>query len=679
MLTGVVQSGGPANPQTIPGASVTIFEATADQPSIVGSTSTNGEGRFEINLDRDTSERIFYATATVGQSIELVTIIGPSFHHILSSGITANNAPAKDVDQALNASITINELTTVAAAFSMAQFVKDGMIGGDAFGLRIASLMNENLVSASSGGSSEVLLTPPNADETNSLRSTRSLANLVAACVQNIPNALTDLFALTTPPDNGAPPSNTFQALVNIAHYPANNLAGIYTQSQLVNTYPAALESMPDAWTLAVKINNTGSVEMLFGGPANVVFDERGYAWIPNNVIQGTPVSGAFAVVLKPNGKPADGNPTAPWENPSDLPKSPLLKGGLFGGGFGVAIANGEHTKGCVWFGNFGWGTAHYWPCNGSVSLFSPAGVALSGDPEGFVGDTLRVQGVAVDQFNSLWMASYGNGKVVVFLSGDPQQSRYASVPKGYSPFDVAIAQDGTAWVTSSTGLYEYTEGNISRYSLVPVPGAFYQVSRIFSQPLGRGLKGLSIDSQGYIWVASGGEDAVCLLDPDGNLIGTFQGGVNRSWGGINGPWGTAIDGDDNVWVANFGQMTPGADYTSSGITKLKGANSDTPPFGFNTGDPISPPSGYTLPTGGSQVLLANGEPLYGFGKEPSYSPLMRQTNLAIDQAGNIWVVNNWKPDFDNNVSPETGNPGGDGIVIFVGLAKPPAKLRPAP
>jgi hypothetical protein len=45
-------------------------------------------------------------------------------------------------------------------------------------------------------------------------------------------------------------------------------------------------------------------------------------------------------------------------------------------------------------------------------------------------------------------------------------------------------------------------------------------------------------------------------LDSDGNQIGTFRGA------GIDGPWGTAIDGDGNVWVANFGQMTPDADLS---------------------------------------------------------------------------------------------------------------------
>ena len=48
---------------------------------------------------------------------------------------------------------------------------------------------------------------------------------------------------------------------------------------------------------------------------------------------------------------------------------------------------------------------------------------------------------------------------------------------------------------------------------------------------------------------------------------------------------------------------------------------------------------------------------------------MMRQTAVVIDQAGNIWSINKWKPDvvIDFGV-----NPGGDGIVIFVGLVAPP-------
>ena len=69
-------------------------------------------------------------------------------------------------------------------------------------------------------------------------------------------------------------------------------------------------------------------------------------------------------------------------------------------------------------------------------------------------------------------------------------------------------------------------------------------------------------------------------------------------------------------------------------------------------------------------TLLRDGSPLYGKGAPPSYSPMMRQTGSVIDAAGNVWSINNWKPLFDVDAG---GNPGGDGILIFVGVAAPPS------
>lgn len=662
LLTGIVQSGEPgsANVKPLPNVSVTMYEATAQDPLPVGTATTDAEGRFELPMESDQSERIFYAVATVEVYIELVAIIGHSLQFDKPAWITAS-PPPESGEQLIDgsASITINELTTVAAAFSMAQFIQGGAIGGDAFGLQIASLMNDNLVDKRTGASSEVLLNPPNADETNSLRSTRSLANLLAACVNNVPDAVTNLFALTTPPVPGEQPTNTFEALFNIARYPYNNVNEIYEQSLLWDAYSPPLDSAPaDAWTIAVKVNDTGSINHLFGGPANIAFDKNGYAWVSNNVVQGTPNSGRFAVVLKPNGKPADGKATLPSEGSDGLPKSPLFGGGLLGGGFGVDI----DTQGNIWFANFGWGDPCYYPNDGGLSVFNPSGEAQS-PAAGYIGCTYRVQATVSDTQNNIWNASFGNGRVVVFLEGNSQNTLYGQVPDEGLPFGIAIAADGSAWVTSSTGLWAYTSSSVSRFKINLEKGT---LELLFFKKFGHALKGLSIDSKGNIWIPSGGDDVVYVLDCEGTDIGKFAGG------GINGPWGTAIDGNDNVWVANFGKMLPTADYTDAKISNLAGANPDNP-SGYKMGDPISP-TGYSLPTAGAPVRLRNGELLYGKDSDPCYCPLMRLTNVVIDQAGNVWAINNWKPSFDVDASPETGNPGGDGIVIFVGLAKPPGR-----
>jgi hypothetical protein len=70
--------------------------------------------------------------------------------------------------------------------------------------------------------------------------------------------------------------------------------------------------------------------------------------------------------------------------------------------------------------------------------------------------------------------------------------------------------------------------------------------------------------------------------------------------------------------------------------------------------------SGYTLPSGGDQVLLASGSPLYGPCKPPLFKPLMRATAANVDRAGNVWVTNNWEP---NTI--KLANPGGDGMVFY--------------
>ena len=141
----------------------------------------------------------------------------------------------------------------------------------------------------------------------------------------------------------------------------------------------------------------------------------------------------------------------------------------------------------------------------------------------------------------------------------------------------------------------------------------------------------------------------------------------------MDSPWGIAVDGNDDVWVANFGALGITKVYENPAITKLAGFAS---PSGCKAGEPLTPNSGYTLPTGGDPVTLPDGSPLYDDERQPCKSPLMRMTSVAIDQAGNVWAVNNWKPRFGTDFPPRQGNPGGDGIVIFVGLAKPPKARR---
>ena len=350
-LRGVVQTGGTSSSQPLPNVHVTLLEATPALPTVVGQGTTDASGRFTIPYRKSNSSSIFFLKADIGEGVEFVTVLG-------------SNLPQ---------SATINELTTVAASYSMAQFYRTGVISGNSFGLQIAAGMNDNIVASATGQSSPVLLNSPNADQTNSLRSTRSLANLLAACV-NDPAVTASLFDLTTPP-GGLPPHNTAEALANLARDQGQNVDGIYALTLLSNLYAPPLVTTPDAWTVTIKVNDSGDDSILIGGPGNLAFDERGYAWVTNNVVQGTPNSSNYVLALKPNGQPADGR--------NGTPRSPLTGGGILGTGFGVTI----DPRGSVWFGNFGWGMCR--GCdpsptgNGSLSRFTLSGAAMS-KPNGY-------------------------------------------------------------------------------------------------------------------------------------------------------------------------------------------------------------------------------------------------------------------------------------------------------
>ncbi len=624
-LRGVVQSGGNVDAQPLAGATVDLYAAGSDAPELLGSTTTDADGEFSLRVPDRGARIVRYVRASAAGGIELAAVLGetvPGF-------------------------VTVNELTSVAAAFAFAQFLDDAAIRGDALALGIAAGMSANLVDLDSGEPSTVLLGSPNGDQTNSLRSTRSLANLIADCVRR-PASCAELFALVTPAA-----SDTLEVLVNIARAPAHNVDALFSRSRLTEPFQPPLVEPPDAWTLAVKVNQTGSAEIPFGGAANTVFDENGYAWINNNTVQGESISAMSVVVLKPDGSPADGR--------NGTPRSPVTGGGLLGAGFGISRSMQD---GSIWVGNFGWGGLNPGPegtGTGSVSHFRANGRPISPD-DGYDGGTDRVQGLVVDRDGNVWTANFGNDRLVVFPDGDPDRAIAASLP--CHPFGVAIAADGTAWV-STIGAPFFNQDPCDAHATVShwrLDGD--QLEMLSLTEVGAELKGLDIDVDGYVWVASGGDDTVYRLAPNGDIVGAYQGG------GIDAPWAVRIDDAGNVWVANFGVMEvlpPNNVYRDAALSVLAGPDS---PSGLPVGAPISPPSGYTLPSAGAPVLLSDGTPLSetGNGRQPAFTPLMRAVSAVPDRAGNVWVSNNWKPNFTADLE---GDPGGDGMVIFIGLAAP--------
>ena len=97
----------------------------------------------------------------------------PGNSYRLASAIGAGRVPPR---------ATLNERTTVAMGYAMAQFIDGGRVAGKNPGLRNAAAMTRNLVRVRRGGLSRVVARFPNGNSTSTLRSFDSLANLLAAC-----------------------------------------------------------------------------------------------------------------------------------------------------------------------------------------------------------------------------------------------------------------------------------------------------------------------------------------------------------------------------------------------------------------------------------------------------------------------------------------------------------------
>ena len=633
----------------IAGSTVTLWEAGGSAPRKVGETKTDAEGQFQLDTGAPATAGSLYLVATGGEptalkgrgdnpAIALITVLG-----------------AKPPER-----VTINEMTTVASVWTHAQFLEGTAIKGHALGLSIAAGNVPNFVDLQTGGWGEAIQGPLNSGQTPTMANFASLADVLAGCVMHrTPDACARLFAAATPPGGGAP-TDTLTAAESIARYPWYQPERLY--ALLDQFYPVPrgktlrpvpympyLNWAPSAWVLPLRFDGGG---YRAGGKA--MFDSEGNLWVGDNFSIGWQGQDSLwegsASKFAPNGRPL----------------SPITAGftggGMEGGTFGAAV----DAKDNAWFTTYG---------SKAIVVFDKNGKPLT-PPEGitFDGRLGLMQGVIATPDGDVWVLGIEKTQLVHFPKGDLTKGRIVCEGdevepcKSFkAPFHLAIDQQDRIWVSNSG------TDHLTRF-----PAADPGKAENFKS--GINTSGLGIDSQGNVWVTTrfgngllgkahlidmgvrlklegvaaasdyltktmseqkGGAHGgtVVLLRPDGT---PYPGSPFRG-AGLPGPWAVAVDGNDNVWISNFAMP-------SSPIVELCGARIENCPPGFKTGDAISPPGGYV--GGGLQM----------------------QTDIGVDPAGNVWVMNNWQ-DIDSCI----GTPsealstrcGGQGVVIFYGMAKP--------
>ncbi len=256
-----------AHPQA-DGWTVTAYESgDADrQPTTLGRADTAEGGAFAVSLSRDTvdDDAVIYLVATPE---------GTAQKAVLAAVIADPAAPEN-----LSA-VAVNERTTVATGFAMAQFVGADGVVGTAPGVQNSAAMAGNLVDPHTGELATVISSSPNGSETSTLPAFQSLVGMLAACVAD-DGACAELLTAATPAD-GDEPVDTFRAFAAIAKSPASAVVPLFDLAQqgALPSQPG-LATAPDAWTLALRFDGDGQS---LDGPGNFAIDSDGNLWVNNN------------------------------------------------------------------------------------------------------------------------------------------------------------------------------------------------------------------------------------------------------------------------------------------------------------------------------------------------------------------------------------------------------------
>jgi hypothetical protein len=583
-------------------ALVAIFGASRDGAAELGHARTDVSGRFTISYERGSAGALYVDATPPGSSrLRLRAVVG-----VGSGG---------GVQPSTLGTVTVDELTTVAAAYALAQFSDPDGVGGPSPGLENAAATAFNLADPGSGKAGSVVTNADNGSKNDTLATLNTLANLVSLCAPGASDGCEALLRLATPP-GGSAPADTAQAVVNLARNPALSPAQLYALARQADVYQPALDAPPTAWILVLLYTDTD----LFAS-GRIAIDAKGNVWSSTNWQPGTQNPSETISVLDAVGAPTLG--------------SPIGGGGMKGGDWGAAIG----PDGAVWMASAG---------GGSVSQYSATGSVLS-PSTGWTNGSLKFpQGLAFDQKGNLWIANNfgpesapGEGNVVVYPGGDPSKAVTITGGGLNHPFAVQIDGYGRAWVTNAglggaklvdtrlAPLIGKFGGSVTVIGPDFEPTSFSPIEDdSFKWPLG-----LAIDSQSNAWTANYFGSTITEIEPDGTVASVYR--LPRG----TLPWAQAVDGSDRVWVAGFARHE---------VWLLCGANTAACPPGSTTGAVLSPRLGFRS------------------------KAFQHFTSIQIDQAGNVWLSNNW-----SQLVPKAG---GTGIAEVIGAATPVcAPLTPLP
>lgn len=629
--TGKVQAAG----RPIAGSNVTLYAASEGTPVRLAQGKTGDDGGFTLDIGGDefksAAEKVLYLVARGGTPQARGSMVRDGEVALLS--VLGTKLPK---------TATVNELTTVASAFTCAQFIDGESISGHPLGLRIAAGNAPNLVDPETGGWGRVLVDPLNSTQTTTLANLNTLGSLISAFATATDDTWRDRLLEASTPVGGARPKSTMEAMACIARRPWAAAKELYALFDKAYPQPSdgtrrAAPFLPYlAWPppdFALSLCFAGGGMCANG---RFMFDAEGNLWSGQNWMPGSQSSvvtsiGGGVIKFAPDGRPL----------------SPPITGftgmGLDGVGWGTAVTR-EH----VWATSF----------NGHILVMDFSGRPVAeADDFPFKERLSGLMGVGVSALGDVWVADGSGNQLLHFPGGRIKDGRIVKVKGLSSPFDIVIDSRKRVWVSNSQS-----------DTVVRFPAD--DPAKVESFRVGIAVRALALDSKENVWVASNASldfpipkvpegasimeqfrilagaafrypkctGVINMIRPDGTQLEPmgFTGG-----GAVDMPWGLNIDGNDDVWAGNLGPR-------NNGVVLMAGTSPKGHAAGTKPGDVLH------VFRGGSIQLL---------------------TDVNIDPAGNVWAANNWndpraaaEPDPPNRISTWGG---GSGLTVIYGVAAP--------
>ena len=537
-FAGVMQSG--SNP--VSGAAISFYAAGSSGPgmgatNLLGSqtVTTDASGKFSIpDFQCPGSGTQVYLVGRGGSA-------NPAAGHNNALVMMAALGDCGSVGS--STTVAMNEVTTAAAAWALAQFIgTDAVIGTsatNATGLGNAFLTAANLADTSKGTAPGPGLPPNTKLETAKLN---TLAAAMWTCNQPVSStACAKLFSAATVAN--VAPVDTLDAALSIIRNPGANPAAVFATA-VAGPFTPALSTAPHDWTLSATFGNCISGCGGLNLPGSLAIDSTGNVWVANYF-------GGAASEFSNTGAPASADGYAA----TGLQES-----------FGIAV-DGQDSA---------WITNENGNSTGSVSHLSSSGADLSGS--GFSGGGIYFPvAVAATPDGQIWVADYANSAATLLTASGTAISGSSGFAPGALPFTTAVAIDGNqnGWFAFQGGVAMVTQaGVVSSYSCCNVPA------------------GIALDASGNVWVADYQASDVAKLSSGGSVIG------KTATGGVNTPVGIAVDGNGNVWTAN---------YRANTVSELSGATLQavSPAAGFGLDASLYGPFGLGVDASGN-VWIGN-------------------------------------------------------------------------